>query len=52
MEAIIQKEVEIIRNAKRRPGESNLEHFGVNSRTVTIRLFGIAVYKKWESFRD
>lgn len=45
-------EIETIRNSTRRQGEANLIHFGVNSRTLTIRLFGIAIFKKQESFRD
>lgn len=52
MKAIIQVEMETIRNSTRRPGEANLIHFGVNSRTLTIRLFGIAIFKKWESYKD
>lgn len=52
MKTIIQVEMETIRNDKRRPGESDLKHFSVNSHTVTIRLFGIPIYKKQESFRD
>lgn len=52
MKAIIEKKVEIIRNDNRRPGESNKDVFNINSRTVTIRLFGIPVYKNDVSFRD
>lgn len=52
MKALIEKKIEVTRNINRRPGESDLKYFGINSRTVTIRLFGIPVYMKNESFRD
>ncbi len=52
MKAILEKDVKSERNARRRPGESDIKYFSLNSRTVIIRLFGIPIYKKCESFRD
>ena len=51
MKAIIQNQLEVIRNPSRRCGESDMI-YSVNSRIITIRLFGILIYRKIESIRD
>lgn len=51
MKAVIEKQLEVIRNNSRRCGDSDMIFF-VNSRIVTIRLFGIPIYRKIESIKD
>lgn len=51
MKAIIQKQSEVIRNVSKKIGESN-EYYQINSRIITMRLFGIPIFRKIESFSD
>lgn len=51
MKAIVEKQVEVIRNPKNRTGQT-VKYIGMECCITTVRILGIPIYKRVELFRD